>query len=119
VLASVVTQFYDDKPCRAHLVLLSHAAEEQALLAQALCQPRRPQGRARRRRSAASGRDLVDHVAAERPRGARKASWRRRSAQQTRLLAGLAETFGLGSAAAPGRGLRQLAHHGHERRRRA
>ena len=91
VLGAFLTQFYDDKPC-PRTVLLSHEVEEQALLAEALATraghkvtvsvPRRGEKK-----------DLTDHAL----QNAREALGRRlaETSSQARLLAGLAETFGL------------------------
>ncbi len=91
VLGAFLAQFYDDKPC-PRTVLLSHEVEEQALLAEALATraghkvtvsvPRRGEKK-----------DLTDHAL----QNAREALGRRlaETSSQARLLAGLAETFGL------------------------
>ncbi len=91
VLGAFLAQFYDDKPC-PRSILLSHAVEEQALLAQALATraghkvtlgvPQRGEKKG-----------IVDHVS----QNAREALGRRlaETSSQTRLLAGVAETFGL------------------------
>ncbi len=91
VLGAFLTQFYDDKPC-PRLILLSHAVEEQALLAEALATsagrkvtisvPQRGEKK-----------DLVDQAV----QNAREALGRRlaETSSQARLLEGLAETFGL------------------------
>ncbi len=91
VLGSFLAQFYDDKPC-PRLVLLSHKVEDQALLEEALSTraghkvvvsvPQRGEKKA-----------LVDHAL----QNAREALGRRlaETSSQARLLAGLAETFGL------------------------
>jgi excinuclease ABC subunit C len=91
VLASFLTQFYDDKPC-PRLILLSHRPEECDLLAAALtlksghkvevAVPQRGEKK-----------ELVDHATAN----AREALGRKlaESASQQRLLAALAATFGL------------------------
>lgn len=91
VLGAFLAQFYDDKPS-PRLVLLSHDIEERALLEEALATraghrvavavPRRGEKKA-----------LVDHAA----QNAREALGRRlaETSSQARLLAGLAETFGL------------------------
>ncbi|MEW6255011.1 MAG: excinuclease ABC subunit UvrC [Pseudomonadota bacterium] len=90
VLGAFLSQFYEDKPC-PRLILLSHAVEDQGLLAEAL--------------SARTGkveisvpqrgekRDLVDHAM----QNAREALGRKlaETATQTRLLEGLAAAFGL------------------------
>lgn len=91
ILASFVSQFYDDKPI-PKLVLLSHAIEELGLLAEAFSThsghkvevlvPRRGEKRA-----------LVEHAITN----AREASARKiaESSSQAKLLAGVAEAFGL------------------------
>ena len=91
VLGSFLAQFYDDKPC-PRLVLLSHAVEEQALLAEALATraghkvtvsvPQRGEKK-----------DLADHAL----QNAREALGRRlaETSTQARLLEGFAATFGL------------------------
>jgi excinuclease ABC subunit C len=91
VLGEFLAQFYDDKPCPGTIVL-SHAIEDRALLAQAL--------------SIRSGRK-VDVVVPQRGEkklvvthaiaNAREALGRKlaESASQQRLLKGLAEAFGL------------------------
>lgn len=91
VLGAFLAQFYDDKPC-PRTVLLSHEVEEHALLAEALATraghkvtvsvPRRGEKK-----------DLTDHAL----QNAREALGRRlaETSSQARLLAGLAETFGL------------------------
>jgi excinuclease ABC subunit C len=91
VLASFLSQFYDDKPC-PRLILLSHRPEECDLLAEALSLksgqkveilvPRRGEKK-----------ELVDHAAAN----AREALGRKlaEGSSQQRLLAALAATFGL------------------------
>src|SRR6185312_8627440 len=94
VLGSFLAQFYDDKPC-PRLVLLSHAVEEQELLTQALAT------RAGHKVTIAvpqrgEKKDLVDHAA----QNAREALGRRlaETSTQARLMAGMAETFGLEKA---------------------
>jgi len=91
VLGAFLAQFYDDKPC-PRLVLLSHAVEDQELLAAALStradtkvtvtQPQRGEKKA-----------LVDHAL----QNAREALGRRlaETSSQARLLEGVAQTFGL------------------------
>ena len=91
VLNSFLAQFYDDKPV-PRLILLSEEVEEQDLLATALSEkaghkvsisvPQRGEKK-----------DLVDHVNSN----AREAHGRKlaETASQSRLLAGLAETFQL------------------------
>jgi excinuclease ABC subunit C len=91
VLASFIVQFYDDKPC-PKLLLISHDLAEQELLADALST------RAGQRVEVATPRrgekrDLVDHAL----KNAREALGRRlaEDSSQGKLLAGLAEAFGL------------------------
>jgi len=91
VLGAFLAQFYDDKPT-PRLVLVSHTVEEQQLLAQALTaksghkvevlNPRRGEKK-----------ELVDHALAN----AREALGRKLAdtASQRKLLAALAECFGL------------------------
>jgi len=91
ILASFLAQFYDDKPL-PRLILLSHALEEQELLAEAFCTraghrieilaPQRGEKRM-----------LIDHAL----RNAREALGRRmaESQSQRKLLHGLAQAFGL------------------------
>src|SRR6266540_4028520 len=91
VLGAFLAQFYDDKPC-PRLMLISHDVEECALLAEALtiksghkveiAVPRRGEKK-----------DLVAHALAN----AREALGRKlaETSSQQRLLAGLAESFGL------------------------
>ncbi|HEV7252602.1 MAG TPA: excinuclease ABC subunit UvrC [Mesorhizobium sp.] len=91
ILGSFIAQFYDDKPC-PRLLLLSHGFEDQALLSEALSQrmgyrvtlsvPQRGEKK-----------ELLDHAL----HNAREALGRRlaETSTQGRLLAGLAETFGL------------------------
>lgn len=97
VLASVVTQFYDDKP-PPRLVLLSHPVEEIELIAQALS------ARAGRKVEVANPKrgervDLVEHAR----KNAREALSRKLAdnAGQSSLLAALGTAFGM--AAAPRR----------------
>ncbi|MCB1381620.1 MAG: excinuclease ABC subunit UvrC, partial [Notoacmeibacter sp.] len=97
VLEAFLAQFYDDKPA-PRLLLLSHEIEDRELLAEALTAragfkvavsvPQRGEKK-----------DLVDHAL----QNAREALGRRmaETSSQARLLAGLAETFGL--AAVPRR----------------
>ena len=116
VLGSFLAQFYDDKPApRADPAVAR--VEEQELLAEALSTTRRPQGRDRACRSAARRRTSIDHAL----QNAREALGRQlaETSTQARLLAGFAETFGLPKPPRAHRGLRQLAHHGHQRGRRA
>ncbi|KRE02189.1 excinuclease ABC subunit C [Bosea sp. Root381] len=91
VLASVVTQFYDDKP-PARLVLLSHPVEEIELIAQALS------ARAGRKVEVANPKrgervDLVEHAR----KNAREALSRKLAdnAGQSSLLAALGTAFGM------------------------
>jgi len=91
VLGAFLAQFYDDKPC-PRLILVSHEPEERDLLAEALTAksghkvevvlPRRGEKR-----------DLVDHALAN----AREALGRKLAdtSSQRRLLAALADCFGL------------------------
>ena len=91
VLNAFLAQFYDDKPCPKQ-ILLSEPVEEQDLLAAALSEragykvqiqvPQRGEKR-----------DLVEHVVGN----AREAHGRKlaETASQSRLLQGMAETFGL------------------------
>ncbi|SMD06644.1 excinuclease ABC subunit UvrC [Rhizobium sp. RU36D] len=91
VLSAFLAQFYDDKPCPRQ-ILLSETVEEQDLLSLALSEkagnkvqvlvPQRGEKK-----------DLVDHVLAN----AREAHGRKHAetASQSRLLEGLAATFGL------------------------
>ena len=91
VLGSFLAQFYDDKPT-PRAILLSHAVDEQELLAEALS------ARAGRKVSVTvpqrgDKKDLTDHAL----QNAREALGRRlaETSTQARLLSGLAETFGL------------------------
>jgi excinuclease ABC subunit C len=92
VLASVVTQFYDDKP-PPRLVLLSHEVEEIGLIGEALS------ARAGRKVEVAAPkrgerRDLVAHA----QKNAKEALARKlaENAGQQHLLGALGEAFGLG-----------------------
>ena len=94
VLNSFIAQFYDDKPC-PRLILLSHAVEDQELLAEALAT------RAGRKvaisvPSRGEKKDLVGHAL----QNAREALGRRLAETSTQaiLLQGLAKTFGLETA---------------------
>ena len=91
VLASFLSQFYDDKPC-PRLILLSHRPEECDLLAEALSlkSGQRVEILVPRR---GEKKELVDHAAAN----AREALGRKlaEGSSQQRLLAALAATFGL------------------------
>ena len=91
VLGAFLAQFYDDKPC-PRTILLSHAVGEQALLAQALA-TRAGHKVALGAPQRGEKKSLVDHVA----QNAREALGRRlaETSSQTRLLAGIAETFAL------------------------
>ncbi|SMH44106.1 Excinuclease ABC subunit C [Mesorhizobium australicum] len=91
VLGAFLAQFYDDKPC-PRLLLLSHAVEDQELLAEALAT------RAGRKvtisvPSRGEKKDLVAHAV----QNAREALGRRLAETSTQavLLEGLAKTFGL------------------------
>ncbi len=91
VLGAFLSQFYEDKPC-PRLILLSHAVEEEALIAEALstkagfrveiATPKRGEKR-----------ELVDHAL----QNAREALGRKlaETATQTKLLEGVAEAFHL------------------------
>ena len=92
VLGSFLAQFYDDKP-PPRAILLSQSVQEQELLAEALST------RAGRRVAISvpqrgEKKDLTDHAL----QNAREALGRRlaETSTQARLLAGFAETFGLG-----------------------
>ena len=94
VLGAFLAQFYDDKPC-PRLILLSHAVEDQELLAEALAT------RAGRKvaisvPSRGEKKDLVGHAL----QNAREALGRRLAETSTQaiLLQGLAKTFGLETA---------------------
>jgi excinuclease ABC subunit C len=91
VLNSFLAQFYDDRPC-PRLVLLSEQIEEQELLAAALSE-RAGHKVALSIPQRGEKKDLLDHVSAN----AREAHGRKlaETASQSRLLAGLAETFEL------------------------
>ena len=94
VLGAFLAQFYDDKPC-PRCIFISHEIEERALLAEALTTksghkvevslPRRGEKK-----------ELVDHALAN----AREALGRKLAdtSSQHKLLAALAECFGLGRA---------------------
>jgi len=91
VLKSFLTQFYDNKPC-PKLILLSQKVEEMELISQALST------RAGHKVTVASPsrgekRQLVDHALTN----AKEALGRKlaETSTQIKLLAGLAETFGL------------------------
>jgi excinuclease ABC subunit C len=91
VLASVIAQFYDDKPA-PRLVLLSHEIEDMALMCEALSarMGHKVEISAPRR---GEKRDLVDMAL----KNAREALGRKlaEGSAQTRLLAALGEAFGL------------------------
>ncbi len=91
VLNAFLAQFYDDRPC-PRLVLLSETIEEQELLAAALTE-RAGHKVAISIPQRGEKKDLLDHVSAN----AREAHGRKlaETASQSRLLAGLAETFEL------------------------
>ena len=91
VLASFIGQFYDDKP-PPPLVLVSHALEEQALIAEALSIKAGAKVAVSRPARGAK-RNLIEHALTN----AREALARRlaESASQRRLLEGVAATFGL------------------------
>ena len=85
------------------------------------CWPRRCRTKAGRKISISvpqrgDKKDLTDNAL----QNAREALGRRlaETSTQGRLFSGFAETFGLHARAAPHRGLRQFAHHGHQCRRR-
>ncbi|MBX9470269.1 MAG: excinuclease ABC subunit UvrC [Rhizobium sp.] len=91
VLNSFLAQFYDDKPV-PRLILLSEEVDEQELLATALSE-RAGHKVAISVPQRGEKKDLVDHVNSN----AREAHGRKlaETASQSRLLAGLAETFQL------------------------
>ncbi|WP_319413231.1 excinuclease ABC subunit UvrC [uncultured Cohaesibacter sp.] len=91
VLGAFVAQFYDNKPC-PRLVLLSHAIEEQELVAEALTS-KSEQKVALLVPQRGEKKELVDHALTN----AREALGRRlaETSSQARLLDGLAEVFGL------------------------
>ena len=94
VLGSFLAQFYDDKPC-PRLVLVSHELEERALVAEALTikSGHRVEVAIPQR---GEKKDLIDHALAN----AREALGRKlaETSSQQRLLAALAQTFGLSRA---------------------
>ena len=94
VLGSFLAQFYDDKPC-PRLVLVSHELEERALVAEALTikSGHRVEVAVPQR---GEKKDLIDHALAN----AREALGRKlaETSSQQRLLAALAQTFGLSRA---------------------
>src|SRR6266566_5040739 len=91
VLGAFLAQFYDDKPC-PELVLISHEIEERELIAEALTikSGRKVEVAVPKR---GEKKDLVGHALAN----AREALGRKlaETSSQQRLLAALAETFGL------------------------
>jgi excinuclease ABC subunit C len=91
VLGAFLAQFYDDKPC-PRLVLVSHDVTDRALIAEALSvkSGRRVEVAVPRR---GEKKDLVEHALAN----AREALGRKlaETSSQQRLLAALADTFGL------------------------
>ena len=114
VLDSFLAQFYLERPA-PRLVLLSHEVASRESLCQILS------ARAGHRIAIGAPRrgekkELVDNAL----RNAREALSRQlaEAASQAKLLEALAAAFGLDEDAAPGRGLRQLAHHGDQRDRR-
>ena len=108
---SFLAQFYDDKPC-PRAILLSQHGRGAGTAGRGAVDQGRPQGDDPACRSAARRR-----IWSTMPlQNAREALGRRlaETSTQARLLAGFAETFGLDKRAAAHRGLRQLAHHGHQ-----
>ena len=114
VLENFIAQFYDDKPV-PRLILLSHRVPNQDLLADALStkadrgiELRVPQ------RGAKTG--VVEHAL----QNAREALGRKlaENSSQRALLEALRDRFGPRAHPAPGRGVRQQPHPGHQRRRR-
>ncbi|MTH98142.1 excinuclease ABC subunit UvrC [Roseibium sp. RKSG952] len=91
VLASFLTQFYDDKPAPRQ-ILLSHPIEEQDLLSEALSE-RMTRKVEVLRPQRGEKRELVDHALTN----AREALGRRlaETSSQARLLQGVAEAFDL------------------------
>jgi excinuclease ABC subunit C len=91
VLGAFIGQFYDDKPC-PRLILVSHEIEERALIAEALTIKSNHRVEVARPLRGEK-KDLVDHALAN----AREALGRKlaETSSQQRLLAALAETFGL------------------------
>jgi excinuclease ABC subunit C len=91
VLGAFIAQFYDDKPC-PRLVLVSHDVADRALIAEALSvkSGRRVEIIVPRR---GEKKELVEHALAN----AREALGRKlaETSSQQRLLAALADTFGL------------------------
>ena len=91
VLSAFLAQFYDDKP-PPRLILISHAIEDEALLAEALCTKsgHKVEISAPQR---GEKKDLIEHALAN----AREALGRKlaETSSQQKLLNQLAETFGL------------------------
>ena len=114
VLSAFLAQFYDDKP-PPRLILISHAIEDRALLAEALATksghkveislPQRGEKK-----------DLMAHALAN----AREALGRKlaETSSQQKLLRSTRRDFRPAAPAAPHRGLRQQPHPGHQRGRR-
>ena len=91
VLASFVAQFYDDKPA-PRLVLLSHEIEDAELMAAALST--RAEARVEiHAPQRGERRQLIEHVAAQRQRGARPQARRHRLAAEA--AGSLGQAFGL------------------------
>ncbi len=114
VLGAFLAQFYDDKP-PPRCVFLSHEIEDRALLAEALMRQERAQGRDHdpaTRREEGAGRSCGGECA----RGAGAQARRDPVAAEFAQRAGRYIRFA--KAAAPHRGVRQLAHPGLERGRR-
>ena len=114
VLAAFLAQFYGEHPS-APLVLLSHQIEDREILEDALYV------RAKRRVEVLTPqrgekRELVEHALTN----ARQTLGRKlaEDASQEKLLAALGGLFGLPTAAASGRSLRQFAHRRHAGHRR-
>ena len=110
VLGSFLAQFYDDKPA-PRLVLLSHEIEDAELMAAALST--RAEARVEiHAPQRGERRQLIEYVL----RNAREALGRRLAdtASQQKLLVSLGPGLRAAEGAAARRGLRQLAHHGHE-----
>ena len=115
VLGAFLAQFYDDKPC-PRLILLSHEIEDRALLAEALSH-QEPATRSRSRcRSAARRRTWSSTRSPMRARRSAASSPRRR--RSSKLLAALAEAFGLPRAPRRIEVYDNCHIHGHERGRR-
>ncbi len=114
VLSAFLAQFYDDKP-PPRLILISHAIEDWALLAEALATksghkveislPQRGEKK-----------DLIAHALAN----AREALGRKlaETSSQQKLLRSTRRNFRPAASAAPHRSLRQQPHPGHQRGRR-